>query len=401
MTILQLCNKPPYPPVDGGTMAMNSITQCLLKMGCKVKVLSAYSHKHPFLPNQFTEEYIKNTQLEGVYFNLKINPLRALFCLLAGESYHVNRFVNKEFEKKLIEILHEDNYDIVHLESLFLTPYVPVIRKHSKCKVVLRSHNVEHLIWERIAKSTKNVFKRWYIKKLAASLRQYELGNLNTYDGIACISNPNADFFRKAGCEKIIAVVPFGLGTPDFVESVEEEENSLFHIGSMDWAPNIEGIQWFLKNVWTKVHTRSPQAKLYLAGREMPLELLKSDYPNVKILGEIPDAMYFIASKQINIVPLLSGSGIRVKIIEAMSVGKTVITTTIGAEGINYTNKKNILIANTPDEFVNCIEQCLTNKKFCSEIGERAQELVSTEYNNNKIMSQLRKFYEQVLHKGK
>ena len=154
MKVLQLCNKPPYPPVDEGTIAMNSITQGLIVEHCTLKVLTMCSDKHPVKKNLITEEYCTNTQFESVYVDLKINMLDAFVALLTGESYNVKRYESHEFAKKLASILKEDTFDVIHIESIFLTPYLPLIRKYSNAKVILRAHNVEHLIWERIAKCT-------------------------------------------------------------------------------------------------------------------------------------------------------------------------------------------------------------------------------------------------------
>lgn len=399
MKVLQLCNKPPYPPVDGGTIAMNSITQGLIVEHCTLKVLTMCSDKHPVKKNLITEEYCTNTQFESVYVDLKINMLDAFVALLTGESYNVKRYESHEFAKKLASILKEDTFDVIHVESIFLTPYLPLIRKYSNAKVILRAHNVEHLIWERIAKCTKNIFKRWYVKKLALALKVYELEHISQYDGIACITQKDADYFIKAGCRKPIVSIPFGIIAPDTMDNVDEEPNSLFHIGSMDWIPNLEGVNWFLEKVWPKVLNEVPQARMYLAGRKMPQTLMNTEYRNVSIVGEVPDAMYFIESKKINIVPLLSGSGIRVKIIEAMSVGKTVISTTIGAEGIEYTDGKNILIADTPDEFVMQIKRCVADDEFCAEIGKNAYDLVANNYNNELLTQKLLTFYNKLIEK--
>ena len=378
---------------------MNSITQGLIAEHCTLKVLTMCSDKHPVKKNLITEEYCTNTQFESVYVDLKINMLDAFVALLTGESYNVKRYESHEFAKKLASILKEDTFDVIHVESIFLTPYLPLIRKYSKAKVILRAHNVEHLIWERIAKCTKNIFKRWYVKKLALALKVYELEHISQYDGIACITQKDADYFIKAGCRKPIVSIPFGIIAPDTMDNVDEEPNSLFHIGSMDWIPNLEGVNWFLEKVWPKVLNEVPQARMYLAGRKMPQTLMNTEYRNVSIVGEVPDAMYFIESKKINIVPLLSGSGIRVKIIEAMSVGKTVISTTIGAEGIEYTDGKNILIADTPDEFVMQIKRCIADDEFCAEIGNNSYDLVANNYNNELLTQKLLTFYNKMIEK--
>ena len=395
MNILQLCNKPPFPPVDGGTIVMNSATQGLLSAGCNVKVFSAYSDKHPVLSSQITNEYRKQTKFEAVYFDLNINPFQALKCFLAGKSYHIKRFINKDFERRLTEILQEDSFDVVHMDSIFLTPYVETIRKHSQAKIVLRAHNVEHLIWKRIADHTVNPFKRVYLKHVYATLRRYELEHLSDYDGIDCLSEVDSTFFKSCGISRPMVVLPAVITTPNVVKATPVEENSLFHIGSMDWMPNDEGIGWFLKDVLPLITAKLPEVKVYLAGRKMPKKYF--DYArtssNLTVLGEVDDALDFMEGKQINVVPLLSGSGFRVKIVEAMSLGKLVITTTVGAEGIAYEDGKHLLIADTPERFVSQIEKCINDKSLCETIGENARQLIREEYDIEKVTQKLLDFY--------
>ncbi len=394
MKVLQLCNKPPYPPVDGGTLAMNSITQGLLSAGCEVRVLSMWSDKHPVKGDRMTEEYMEKTRFEAVYVDLGIRILEALFCLLCGESYHVQRFKSQEFAARLKEILEGETFDVVHVESIFLTHYVPLIRKYSNAKIVLRAHNVEHHIWKQMVRGVKNPFKRWYLKHCALALGVYEQSHVNDYDAVACITEEDKRFFRENGCRKPIIDLPFGI-TPEPLEHVEVEECSLFHIGSMDWMPNEEGVRWFLEKVWPRVHKELPQVRLYLAGRKMPQDLMNLDIEGVSIIGEVPDAMYFIGSKQINIVPLLSGSGIRVKIIEAMSAGKTVITTSVGARGIRYRDGEDLLIADTPEEFVEQIRRCVEDQDFCSQVGRNAYNLIVKDYDNEKLTQRLLELYNR------
>lgn len=393
MKVLQICNKPPYPPVDGGTIAMNSVTQGLLEEGCEVKVLSIATNKHPVNRDHMTDEYVRQTGFEWVKVDLNIHPMAALVALLCGESYHVTRYISKEFDEKLKEILQKETFDVIQLEGLFITPYVPTIRALSKGKIVLRAHNIENQIWKRFAKGTRNPLKRWYLKHLAMSLDAYEREHCNDYDALACITDNDATQFRKMGCRKPISVIPFGINA-EVVENAVVEENSLFHIGSMDWMPNLEGVNWFLEEVWPKVHQAIPSVKLYLAGRRMPQSLMNKQIEGVKVVGEVADAAYFIGTKEINVVPLLSGSGIRVKIIEAMSMGKTVITTAVGAEGINYTDGENILIANTAEEYVKQIGRCVADKEFCHRIGQNAFNLILNEYGNRALIKKFLQLYE-------
>ena len=374
-------------------MGINFITQGLLAKGCEVKVLTVESDKHPVRKNAAMEEYRSRTGYESVYIDLGVKVIPALTAMLCGESYHVKRYISDVFAGRLRQILEQEKFDVVHVDSIFLTPYVPLIRKYSNARVMVRAHNVEHLIWQRLSQSCSQVLKRWYLKHLSLTLRAYELEHINDYDGVVCVTRNDADYFKANGCRKPIAVIPFGVEIKT-LPSMEVEPDTLFHIGAMDWLPNQESVDWLLEEIWPAIHAEIPQAKLYLAGRKMPEQLMRTQQEGVTVEGEVPDALRFIASKKINIVPLRSGSGIRVKIIEAMSVGKTVITTTVGAEGIEYTNGENILIANTPQEFAAQVKHCLTDDEFCRRVGENAARLVAEKYESGLLIDRLIQFYK-------
>ena len=397
MNILQICNKPPFPPLEGGSLAMNAITQGLLNKDYKVKVLAVSSYKNQVLPELFPQWYLQSTQFESVFIDLKVKVFPAFLNLFSSKSYHVQRFISKDFELKLIEILQNETFDIIQLETLYITPYLSVIRKYSNAKIVLRSHNIEHLIWERIAKEAKNPFKKWYVKHLATTLKNYEVSTLNKYDGIVAITQTDAITLKQLGCNKALIAISYGLDINEYTVDNENETIDLFHIGAMNWIPNQQGIKWFLDNVWNLIRKELPDLKLCLAGRNMPDWLLQSKYPNVKILGEVENAKFFIQSNGIMIVPLFSGSGIRIKIIEAMALGKVVITTSIGAEGINYTNNENIIIANTIDEFKNVVVELIHNNEKRRTIAQNARKLIEKEHNNNAMIDKLIAFYKQIL----
>ena len=396
MKVLQLCSKPPYPPVDGGTMAMNSITHGLLRAGCEVHVLTVETDKHPLQHDVLSKEYCEQTKIDSVYIDLSVKLLPAAVAMLCGESYHVKRYRSEAFAQRLRETLQNDQYDVVHVESIFLTPYVPLIRRYSKAKVILRAHNVEHLIWLRVAQSTRHGLRRWYLKHLSLTLRAYELEHLLDYDGIMCITRNDADYFKKNGCRRPIVNIPFGVEVEELAH-VDEEPASLFHIGAMDWIPNQVSIGWLLNEVWPVIHREVPQARLYLAGRKMPERWMQMRMENVSVVGEVPDASYFLAGKQINVVPLLSGSGIRVKIIEAMSMGKAVVTTTVGAQGIECTNGENILIADTPEEFARQIKRLVDDQDYCRQVGAAAARLVAEQYDESHLTKKIVEFYNNII----
>jgi polysaccharide biosynthesis protein PslH len=191
--------------------------------------------------------------------------------------------------------------------------------------------------------------------------------------------------------------ISFGIDLSCFPEASEPKtEVSLFSIGSMNWIPNQEGIRWFLDKVWPEVNKRHPFLKYHIAGREMPQWLTECQLPNVVIAGEVESALKFMKEHSIMIVPLFSGSGIRIKIIEGMACGKTIISTTLGAEGIQYTNLENILIADDAEGFVRMITACMNERSVIHRIGSSARELIFREYDRNLIIGRLLAFYQKI-----
>ena len=396
MNILMLCNKSPYPPSEGGPMAMNSIVNGLIEAGHKVKILAVNSEKYHIKEEDIPVSYKEKTNIEFVDINLSIKPIEALKNLFSDKSYHVERFISEDFKQKLIEILNKDKYDIVQLEMIYMAPYIETIRSHSDALIVLRAHNVEHLIWDRIAKKTNFPLKKWYLKHLVRTLKEYELNAINKVDGIAAITYRDAAFFRGETAIPVIDI-PFGVNPEEFTPCYEiNERPTLYHIGSMNWMPNTEGIKWFLKNVWSKLHEREPDIQLNLAGRHTPKWMKKLKMKNVNVHGEVPDAKEFIKDNDIAIVPLLSGSGIRIKIIESLAMGKTVITTTIGAEGIQYSEYNNIIIADTPTKIVETICRITKDPEEIRRIGRNARKLIEDLYDNKKIIDRLLIFYDEI-----
>lgn len=396
MKILLLCNKSPYPASEGGPMAMNSIIQGLLDAGHQVKVMAVNSKKYEVTEKDIPDDYRKKTGIELIDLDLRVRPWKAFQNLFTDRSYHVERFISKHFADRLIEVLQENSYDIVQLEMLYMTPYIDVIRKYSNALIILRAHNVEHLIWERIAKKTTFFLKRWYLKHLAKTLRNYELNVLDKVDGIAAITRKDAAFFKKY-CATPTVDIPYGVYPEKFNPITKVgTPPKYYHIGSMNWMPNNEGIKWFIDNILEPVVARIPDFKFYLAGRNMPEWLLNINHPNMVVVGEVPDANAFVSEHDIAIVPLLSGSGLRIKIIESMALGKTVITTLVGAEGISYTEDENIIIAETKAKMVEAICKTYQNPLKAEEIGAKARKLVETTYDNKKIIERLLVFYEQI-----
>lgn len=396
MNILQLCNKMPYPPKDGGSIAILNLSKGLVELGHKVTILAMNTSKHYFSVDDIPIDLKSKINFYDVFVDTKINPLNLIINLLFSKfPYNAKRFISTKFKNKLINILRYNDYDIIQLEGLYLSPYINVIKEYSKAKVVYRAHNIEHEIWERTTAKQHNIAKKFYLEILTNRLKKFEISTINKYDAVVPITERDAICLNKLGNNKPVHVLPTGINASELnPRNIKIEFPSLFYIGALDWAPNQEGIIWFLNNIWINIFDKHKNLKLYVAGRNAPQWLInKLKKENIFYLGEIDNAYEFMASKAIMIVPLLSGSGMRIKIIEGMALGKTIISTTIGAEGINVTNNENILIADNPNDFVDEIDKILNNKMLFNNIGKNAITFVENNYDNLALTSLLVDFY--------
>ena len=401
MRILQLCNKPPYPPIDGGSKAMLTLSKGLLGAGHSVKVLCISTPKQPLELQAVPAELMEQTRMEGVFVDTSLNIVDAFTDLITADNYNISRFFSPDMDIRLIRLLTEETFDIVQLESLFMTPYIPTLRRYSKARIVLRSHNLEHVIQQRIAIGERNFLKRPYRQFLAKQLERYEMEVLDRVDGVAAISPADAEHFLGHGSSTPIVPIPFGVDLKDYPVPEEKAVATpvFFHLGSMDWQPNEEGIRWLLNSVWPRVIKKRPQARLDLAGNKMPKDLIDLDIPGVMIQGRVRDAVAYMQKRQVMLVPLFSAGGMRVKIIEGMAMGRTIISTPIGAEGINYTDGKDVLLARTATEFVERILGLIDRPESVRAIGLAAHALVRDQYAEESIARDLIAFYQRLLGK--
>ena len=331
--------------------------------------------------------------------DIRMTAVEAVSNLFTKNAYNIERYYNAGFEKLLSKNLVDNKYDIIQLEGIFVAPYLNIIRKNSKAKIVFRAHNIEHQVWQKLAQQKSDPIKRWYLQLLARRIKYYELEMLNKFDGIVAFTGQDRNSMLSFGNKIPLIVLPIGIDPalykPDYSKT---DFPSMFFLGSLDWLPNREGIEWFIDNFYKDLTDGDLKAKFYVAGHNIPERFDDYEVPGkVYIHGEVDDALEFVNSKAIMIVPLLSGGGMRVKIVEGMAMEKCIISTTLGAEGISIQNGHNIIIANNLDEFYNAMRKCITDEQYCREIGQNARRLIEEQYNVNTITAGLARFYESII----
>jgi glycosyltransferase involved in cell wall biosynthesis len=378
MRVLILTPRLPWPPLDGGRVAMSRLAQSLANAGAEVEVLSLNPRKHrgtPQGPVPIRAIDIDTSRVFGPLF-------RSLFSRV---PFIVARFLSREFRSAVDETVRRFRPDVVQIESPFLLPYAP-----KGISVVLRSLNVEFRIWEGLAREKRNPVARW----IAASLRRYETRTMNEVDAIIPISAEDAADYRSLGCTRPIHVVPCGvvLSTPD---SQLPTPRATGFIGSLDYRPNQDAVMWILEELWPRIVARVPEAQLAIAGSSPP-EWLRDEIERRGIVlhANVADPNAFVRSLAVVLAPIRAGGGMRIKILEAMALGRPVVATALGASGMDA---KNVVIADDPDAFAEAVAGLLSDPDRAARVGAAAREHVAHEYDSDALAADLLSFYEELL----
>ncbi|MBU3663758.1 MAG: glycosyltransferase, partial [Bacteroidetes bacterium] len=324
-----------------------------------------------------------------------ITPLGALGNLFRRDSYILSRFKQPLFEDLLKQLLQKTEFDLIIFESLQSAVYINKIKPLTKAKCLLRSHNIEHHIWQEQEKLEPNFLKRWYLRVQTKRLKKEELKLTQQMDGILAISKADAESYKSLGIHIPILYYPVGFELMMPSNIPKPHTAKVFHLGSMDWMPNQVAVTFFLDEVWPLV-VRERNLIFEVAGRNMPAHFSNLKQEGVSIKGEVEDAAQYIQENGIMVISLKSGSGMRVKVMEGMALGKCIISTSKGMEGIAAVPNKHFILANTPTEFKDAILHFTENLKEADNIGLEARKFATEEFNNKNIVANLTNFVAQL-----
>jgi sugar transferase (PEP-CTERM/EpsH1 system associated) len=305
--------------------------------------------------------------------------------LFSRDPFNLTKYCRPVVRKKLRTLLEKETYDVILCDFLAAAGAIPW---DWPCPKVLFTHNVEAVIWQRHYEVARNPlwkvlsWREW--KRMEAAERRY----LQKADHVLAVSeNDRAVFARFLDPQKL-TVTPTGADTEFFQPSQEKEiPNSLVFTGSMDWLPNEDGIFYFVNEIFPLILRQAPDAALCVVGRKPSRRLqdLASRIPNIQLTGWVEDVRPYLAQRAVCIVPLRIGGGTRLKIFEAMSMAKAVVSTSIGAEGLPVKNGEHLLLADDPGAFAESTLRLLGDASQRAQIGQAARHLVEENYSWAKV----------------
>ncbi len=394
MKILFLSQLVPYPVDAGPKVRSYHVLQYLTSVGHEVTLVAftresdceeALLHLRDICAAVYTVPMIRSRIKDFGYLS---------WSVLSGTPFLIMRDGVAQMFQLVKMLMREQRFEAVHADQLWMAQYALAAdaclnEDGSSLKLVLDQHNAVYLIPERLAAATSNPLKRMVLAREARSLYQYEVETCARFDDVVWVTDED----RKAlsGNEQDLIgdlTIPICVDTEEkAVISRGPEAKRVTFLGGLHWPPNAEGILWFAREVWSRVHAEMPEAVLTVIGKAPPGSLHAQDapVPNLEVTGYVDDVTEYLAETAVFIVPLHAGGGMRVKIIDAWSWGLPIVSTSIGAEGVLYEDGKNLLIGDTPEAFAQAVLSMLRDPEWANHIAGNGRHTAETAYEWRKV----------------
>jgi glycosyltransferase involved in cell wall biosynthesis len=306
------------------------------------------------------------------------NYLARLAGVLSSSPFTINRCRSDEMRTALERRLNTGAFDLVLCDNVFTTVNLPP----TLLPILLNSHNLEHLVLQRYAEQESNPAKALYARTEAAKLRRFEVAACKRAALVMVCSRLDGEILERLCPGLKTAVVPNVVDVRDYEMATDEDPDTIVYQGGMDWLPNRDALYYFVRTILPLIQKEIPNVRLIAAGRNPPPEFRArfADVSALKFTGTLPDLRPVVAKAAVSIVPLRVGSGTRLKILESAALGKAIISTTIGVEGLDFVPGKEILVEDDPDAFASNVIELLRDPARRKAMGQAARNRVAQDY---------------------
>lgn len=364
----------PYPPDSGKPIRTWNL---LRRLASRHHVtLLCYGDRNQAIPQsdlkvEFVDQLVPYAGV-ALYSRLAAN-------VLSPYPYSVSKHFTARFRDRLTALLRRNSYDLLQCEW---TPYARYLRHARSIPSLVATHNVESQIWFRRSENASTSFSRLFFHQQAEKMERFERGALKDASWVTAVSQEDAQTMRAWGIERL-SVVDNGVDLDLYqTANLAEDDREILFLASLDWEPNIDGLNYFLSDILKEIAAHRPDVRLTIAGRRPSAELRQrtQDLANVNFVGEVSDVRPLLEKAAVVVVPLRIGGGSRLKILEAMAAGKAIVSTTVGAEGLSVRNNVHLQIADAPAEFSAAVLSLLSSPETRRRLGAAGRKLVEQKY---------------------
>ena len=393
-------------PLDTGAKLRNYHLGRVLSEKADVTLLAFTDADQPLAAlESFYRQVITVPRDKGYTLSKKVRGL------LGRTPLPVLNYTTDSMKRTLERVLSEQAFDIVQIESVHLVDYFPVIHEaKNRPRVICDWHNIESELMGRYSRREPNMLKRAYAGKTARLMSECERRALQEFDAHIAVSQRDAEKLRDLNSDAHVFVIENGVDTAYYADYPKTSapaigtppSNSKAHrivfVGSMDYHANIDGAVSFARDVWPGLHAGHPELIFTIVGRDPAPEVrAQAKNRSIEVTGTIDDVRPFYREALAAVVPLKVGGGSRLKILEAMAAGVPVVSTTLGAEGLNVHDGGDILIADTNQQLAEKIGSVIENKELRERLSVAGLALVSEEYDWSRLGTKLFEIYRELI----
>lgn len=398
MKILFITKLYPYPSDAGGKLKTFRILKLLAKES-DIYFLSFVDKNDDHIDISFLKTICKSVKVFVLPIinqnHFVLLGVKFFFSIFSRKPFIVYKYYSDEMDQYFKKIIQDYKFDYLYIDHLAMAQYIPVTYTG---KVICDVHNISYLAFQTYAQTYNNILLKLIFRFESIKLKKYELFWLKRFTHIFTISNLDKKRIIRLGIPA--SKVTF-LPTPFTVKRHYFHHHNtqvIFFVGLMSWVPNLKGIQWFISQVYPLIKKQIPGVKLVIVGKDGNqlqnyLDKHSADR-SISYKGYVKNLKFFYSKTSVFIVPILMGGGIRIKLLEAFAHGLPVVSTYIGAEGIEVVNKKQVCIANTPEEFSKAVTYILKNQKFANKLAHNGQLLIKNFYSISKTIPILRRYLD-------
>lgn len=403
MNILWISHNVPYPPKTGVLQRNYNLVREASKIG-NVYLLAIM--QEGILPGEYNIDEAKTElgkfchKIEIIHIPSETSKLAfyslAIKSLITIDPLSVNSVKSAHMRRRIKQLCDENNFDIVHFDTIGLATY---FKEASGSSRVLNHHNIESHLLQRRTEIEKNFLKRFYFWLEARKLKFFEAKVCPEFDINFTVSELDKDRLLEIAPDSKIDTIPNGVDVDFFSPEGEKEvPGSMIMVSGMNWYPNRDAVLYMQEKIWPLISQSFPDISWVIIGASPPQKLvdLANDDPRVTVTGFVDDVRPYLRRAQIYLCPMRDGGGTRLKILDALSMGKPIVSTTIGYEGINITPEKNALLADTPAEFITQISRLIEDPDSGKKIGKEGRKFVIDEFSWDVIGKKLSAIYKKL-----
>lgn len=390
----------PSPPRFGGQRRLDGLMRSLAK-NHEVSVLSfTATDEFRQMSLEATRAYCKDVEVfpDLEFVSRRDKRLLQARSLLSTHSFeHLLVARRVEFLARLQQLIDSQRFDIVQVEFVQMAALQPRLAPGRRYRTVLDEHNIEYDIVKRTAEAATSPGRRLYSAVDWRKLKREEVSAWRRFDGVSLTSERDAGLLSALEPATKLAVVPNGVDIELFRPAEREPDaDSLLFFGAMNYYPNQDGLRYFVEQIFPLILAKRPRTKLWVVG-PAPDSVKRLQSDNIEVTGFVDAVEPYIDAATAVIVPLRLGGGTRLKIVEAMSKAKPIISTAVGAEGIDVVAGQSALLADDPRGFADHVESVLADSSLARRLGAAARKLAEDRYSWPALVATLERFYDELL----